>query len=291
MDQNKIGVDMKAIDIADWEDAIDYSWDHDVEDVDSNATIEEFIAVSEKPHEHYLLVEQQRMDDTSSSASTPLMMQAPHRPLPACPGSQAQQVRDEAPSPLLGLGIEPMPSPTAPVDLTQTANDAGKSRTNEATGESGFYSHSPRSPHSHMSKSSSQESIILSVTSSIIGTYRSSNSSTSLSDFAHLAHFGESFDKSGTQPTSPSMDLPVREGSQETVREEAFMLFDTITGHPVLGSDDVTTSSHITIPERTSSMPGLERSKYQLDRKKSGTLSPRARRNTRVSYSLFPTAQ
>ncbi|KIX10448.1 uncharacterized protein Z518_01531 [Rhinocladiella mackenziei CBS 650.93] len=303
--KNRISIGLKPIDIADWEDAIDYSWDHatDLEDgedkSDSDATLDQSRAPS-IPRENYLLVEQSSIDEASSSASTPLMMQVPNKPVqsgPAQPGpTPLPSCHEEPASPLLGLGIDSLqPVPTVSLSVSTQAGQAE----NHFSSTDIFRPRTMKSPKSTMSKSSSQESIILSIASSIIGTHRSSNSSTSLSDFTHLASFGESGEnlKLELQDLPAPVENPLRESSQETIREEpkdtptstdieSKMIFSP---SPTIRHDRGKSASQISIPERTSSMPGVDISKTQAGRKRAGTASSRPRRNTRVSYSLFPT--
>lgn len=301
--KKRISIGVKPIEIEDWEDAIDYSWDHatDLEEVaeevfgDSRA-ISQPIAPTNLG-ERYLIVEQANVEEASSSASTPLMMQA--YPSTARQSSQASLAstspkNDEEPaSPLLGLGIASLPAvPTVSLSANDTvdgAEDAGQF-------ESSYSSTLSRTPNSTMSKSSSQESIILSIASSMIGTQRSSNSSTSLSDFAHLANFGDSMEKLDIRGSTSSIETRNRDGSQDTIREESQASPTTCTlpsdsdifDHPAKKHDRVASASQITIPERKSSIPGTEGINTQGGRRRANTATSRPRRNTRVSYSLFP---
>lgn len=308
----RISVGVKSTEIQDWEEAIDYSWDHAAEledgrdNSDSDATLDRPRA-PQVPQENYLVVEQRAVDETSSSASTPLMMQFPDRPsqvgqsMPAVASSHAFD--QEPSSPLLGLGLGPLPPvPSLSVAAPEPEPVQGTRHNHSINSTESFRPLPVRNTLSSISKSSSTESIILSIASSIIGTHRSSNSSLTMSDFAHLASFGESVEslKLDLHDPSAASDGRVRERSQETIRE----------GSPVTPSTDAAGSptdlsmssrssfvehelyapgSHFSIPERNSSMPGVDISKAQVGRRRAGTGNSRPRRNTRVSYSLFPT--
>ena len=302
--KKRISIGVKPIEIEDWEDAIDYSWDHatDLEEVAEEPLGDSrLISQPTAPtslDERYLIVEQATVEEASSSASTPLMMQA--YPSTARQSSQASLATslykndDEPASPLLGLGIASLPPvPTVSLSAKDTADGAGDAGQFESS-----YPTLSRTPNSTMSKSSSQESIILSIASSMIGTQRSSNSSTSLSDFAHLANFGDSMEKLDIRGSTSSIETRNRDGSQDTIREESQASPTTCTipdhsdifGNPAKKHDRVASASQITIPERKSSIPGFEGNNTQGGRKRANTATSRPRRNTRVSYSLFPSS-
>ena len=305
--RKRISIGVKPIDIEDWEDAIDYSWDHATEleevaeELSSDSTITSGANAPTSLGEKYLIVEQGTAEDASSSASTPLMMQAypnatwefSHASL----GSSSSRNDEEPSSPLLGLGIASIP-PVPTVSLTANDSIDRSGDTSRFNSMASFSSSMSRTPNSTMSKSSSQESIILSIASSVIGTQRSSNSSTSLSDFAHLANFGESMEKLDIRGSTSSIETRNRDGSQDTIREESQSSPATtsmpdhsdIFGIPAKKHDRVASTSQITIPERKSSIPGMEGSKTPGGRRRANTANSRPRRNTRVSYSLFPSA-
>nr|KAK5440205.1 hypothetical protein LTR18_008142 [Exophiala xenobiotica] len=295
---------MRPVRIQDWEDAIDYSWDLDADEdkSDSDATVERPDG-SSIPQENYLVIGQTAVDEASSSASTPLMMQLPkttyHPNLePRVEGWSGAEPKEPS-SPLLGLGIDPLqPVPNvfiAEPESTFVPQHAASRHSTEV-----YRPQILRSPFSSMSKSSSQESIILSIASSVVGTQRSSHSSTSFSDFAHLANFGDSLEslKLDHQETSPCGEHHNREGSQETIREEpatdyndngeaAYCSSGFPMDSPTLRHDRGSSAPSIPIPERKSSMPGGDPSRAS-GRRRAGTGNSRPRRNTRVSYSLFP---
>ncbi|OCT50827.1 hypothetical protein CLCR_06711 [Cladophialophora carrionii] len=308
--KNRISIGVKPIDIEGWEDAIDYSWEHAAEleaedDMGMSPTDLRQPSSFAIPQENYLVVEQGVIDEVSSSASTPLMMQAANKPSRDEPAPLSDQAEDQS-SPLLGLGIDsPQPPPSAP--FTELVASVPHEAENTFSSNEIYRSRDLRSPASVMSKSSSQESFI----ASIFGTHRSSNSSTSLSDFAHLA--GGSFAgstehlKLDLQDFSimPASEKHIREGSQDTIREDSQHTksieglaglggiapvsgFSTSpTGQCALGASRSQTPS---IPERKSSVPdAVDFSKPQIGRKRATTGTSRPRRNTRVSYSLFPT--
>jgi hypothetical protein len=308
--KNRISIGVKPIDIEDWEDAIDYSWEHaaelEAEDDSGNLPLHPRQPTSFGiPAENYLVVEQSFMDEASSSASTPLMMQAPNKPFRDEPAPSSGRTEDQA-SPLLGLGIDSLQPPRS-VPFSEAATRVSPEAENNFSSNEIYRSQVLRSPASVMSKSSSQESFI----ASIFGTHRSSNSSASLSDFAHLASgsFQGSMEhlKLDLQDFSstPVSDKHFREGSQDTIREdsqhtksmEGLAEFGVITpfsgfsASPTTKHDRGASASQIPgIPERTSSIPdGVDTPKPQTGRKRATTGTSRPRRNTRVSYSLFPT--
>ncbi|EXJ86543.1 hypothetical protein A1O3_03496 [Capronia epimyces CBS 606.96] len=308
--KHRISIGVKTIQLEDWEDAIDYSWDHaaELEEVENRgAPTTDRSRPPSIQHESFLHVEQGAADETSSAASTPLMMQGARegfemhqmeqKPIPS------RRLDEEPSSPLLGLGIDSVQSvPTDTVAQSDAAHIEPGGNRFESTEI--YRPNFIRSPNSCMSKSSSQESIILSIASSIIGTHRSSNSSTSLSDFTHLANFGGSLDnlKLDFEGTSFPVEMRARDGSQDTIREEsqgpsatATEDLDTRFDSPVafktspnLKHDRGKSASQIPIPERKSSMPGSDISHTHTGRRRAGTTNSRPRGNTRVSYSLFP---
>ncbi len=308
--KNRISVGVKPISIEDWEDAIDYSWEHaaELEAQEGTAISPSILRHASSfsiPRENYLVVEQSFVDEASSSASTPLMMQAPTKPSREAPPSSNGKVEDPS-SPLLGLGIDALQSLPS-VSLREAAVSAHQDVEDSFSSHDFYRSQAMRSPASIMSKSSSQESII----ASIFGTHRSSNSSTSLSDFAHLASgsFGGSMEhlKLDLQDFSSSLasDKHFREGSQDTIREDGqytklmedhadtgvIAPFSAFTASPTIKHDRGASASQIPIiPERKSSVPDLEASKPHTGRKRATTGTSRPRRNTHVSYSLFPTS-
>ncbi|OAP57022.1 hypothetical protein AYL99_09134 [Fonsecaea erecta] len=299
--KNRFSVGVKPIDIENWEDAIDYSWEHAAEfDEDDGNNTSNTAAISHQPRalsipsENYLVVEQPSLDEASSSASTPLTMQMPSYPSRDDSGP-IRRLEGEPSSPLLGLGIEsPKPVPTVSLDEAAVSDSQPQ---DSFVSTDAFRNRPMRSPVSTMSKSSSQESFI----ASIFGTHRSSNSSTSLSDLAHLASFGNSMEslKLDLQDFGANVEKHFREGSQDTIREgsQSSKTADShvlepvgpFTTSPTIKHDRGVSASQIPVPERKSSMPGVELSKAQVGRKRATTATSRPRRNTRVSYSLFPT--
>jgi hypothetical protein len=310
--KNRISIAVKATGIEEWDDAIDYSWEHAAEledeaDAYSLACMLGHPSSLSIPHENYLFVEQNNLDETTSSASTPLMMQGPDKPFREVPNPSPDQKEEPLPS-LLGLGINALQPPHR-VSLGETGSnaqpEAGK---NSFTASEGLRSRIMRSPVSMMSKSSSQESFI----ASIFGTHRSSNSSTSLSDFAHLAtgSFAGSLeslklDLQDFTSMSSATDKHIREGSQDTIREDShrsrfiealpetgdLVPLPRFSTSPIPKHDRGASASAIpSIPRRKSSLSdAADTTKTHPGRKRANTGASRPRRNTRVSYSLFPT--
>ncbi|KAL2393251.1 hypothetical protein ABEF93_001913 [Exophiala dermatitidis] len=310
---NRISVGVKDIQLEDWENAIDFSWDYEaeIEEILGTSNLDvatDLCRASSAQHENFLLVGQRTVDEVSSSASTPLMMQGGYKPLNLEAKQPVSHHRyDSEPlSPLFGLGIE------AVQEMSRVAY-AGHDNRHVEQGVNHFDStdvlrpNLARSTYSSMSKSSSQESIILSIASSIIGTHRSSNSSTSMSDLIHLANLGESLEnlKPDVRGSRGPMENRAREGSQDTIREEHAGETNDATEAPATSVQQTETNGlhkhHdrgasaplVYIPERKSSMlpgAGAETETPQIHgRKRAGTMNSRPRGNTRVSYSLFPT--
>ncbi|EXJ80327.1 hypothetical protein A1O1_08471 [Capronia coronata CBS 617.96] len=308
-----VSVRVKTAPLEDWEDAIDDSWDQaveleDVEDRHSSETMVERSKLPSRHHENLLRVEQRAANETSSSGSTPLMMHVARKPVPlnqAEPQLNPSRYLDgETSSSLLGLGIESVHSMPNVAPARPDSGCIGQ-RDSRLDSADLFRPNFIRSPNSSMSKSSSQESIILSIASSIIGTHRSSNSSTSLSDLARLANFGGSVDnlKLELEGSVLPVEGRLRYGSQETIRKEFQRPLDspteafdarpdsptTFTTFPNPKHDRGASAPQVSIPDRNSSMAGAETSRTPGGRKRAGTTTSRPRGNTRVSYSLFPT--
>lgn len=298
-----LSLGVQQADMESWEDAIDYSWEHptDEDDLPESASS---ISSNAAPHslgrlfqDKFMLIEQATAEEASSSASTPLMMQPTARAHLARPGLVPSASFDEPASPLLGLGIDALITLPPAYLLEKTTVLGSVIDRDDMAMEvaTDCYRHSPKST---MSKSSSQESIILSIASSIAGTHRSSNSSTSLSDFAHLANFGDAMDKLDTEPmATPPLD-EVERISKETIRDSSHTGLSTPASQPEVStevdpapyaSEEAWSGSKITIPDRKSSISASDASKAVSGRRRANTGNSRPRRNTRVSYSLFPT--
>lgn len=306
----RTSVAIKSPQMQDWEDAIDDAWDSvadsEVSGCTSDSTATEEMCKAPCTHpDNYLVVDQTVADEASSSASTPLMMQLPRL---AYQPERAQQATlppltfvPEPSSPLLGLGIGSL-QPIHDVSVAAPDSSPVHGQDHQFASSDSFRSQLMRSPASCISKSSSQESIILSIASSIIGTQRSSNSSTAFSDFARFASFGESVDnlKLDLQDPTTPVETQARDGSQETIREETQSTFggeieapDSPTTpsmtFPVPRHDRGASAPQIWVPDRKSSLPGGDTLKSPSGRRRAGTSTSRPRKNTRVSYSLFPT--
>ena len=290
----------------DWDDAIDYFWEHaaELETEDhacSPATSFRQTSALSIPHKNYLIVEQSHNDETISAGSTPLTMQVPDKPYRDIPSPPAPGTEEQ--SRLLGLGIDAL------YQLSNaTFSEAAVGALHEAENSfaSGNAYHSRVSPVSMISKSSSRESFI----ASIFGTQRSSNSSTSLADFAHLANGSYEGSVENLKldlqnfSCTPATDKHFREGSQDTIREDPqhtksigaladmsiIASLPSFTTSPTLKHNrGASASAILIIPRRKSSLAdAVEVSKTQIGRTRATTGTSRPRRNTRVSYSLFP---
>jgi hypothetical protein len=299
----RTSIGIKKIDIDDWEDAIEYSWDHPP-DAD-----EEFDGRHQLSHVA-------SFDSMPPRGALPALPPPPSQrppPLPLTPvmeqttaESQTELVsptrgHDERASrypSLQGLGIETFRSPT----VLNIDRDDGTER-DEARESLQIPLQIPprrRDPGSPISKSSSQESIILSIASSIMGTHRSSNSSTSLGD---IDHFTSVEDEGVVDSTHGQQARQGSDSSQETVTTEPHSVvaplaesvltpvseFPSTKLPPVVESYPRRPSaSRVQVPNRTSSIIGGKFPAPPASRSRSNTLNGRPK-NVRVSYSLFPT--
>lgn len=319
----RISIGIKKIDIEDWENAIDYAWDHplDMEEVGVPAfdSPTAYAQTPPSPPESFLVVSQPPSEPVTQP-STPLMMQAPNRPLPTPDTSKRFSTlhRPSSKLSLQGLGI----AATAP--QPQATDQKGPFDT-MSKHESLVVPHSipkipvlRREPSSPISKSSSQESIILSIASSIMGTHRSSNSSTSLGDVSNLASIEDENESDAprdqSRHTASDNDMPPKsatprpsddsnrsgntsDGSQETVKTDIIPEAPTNAPPPPPPEQapvHVRTTSipRANVPNRTSSIAAPTMTKGPAARARSNTLITRPRYNpSRVSYSLFPSAQ
>ena len=155
-----------------------------------------------------------------------------------------------------------------------------------------------REPGSPISKSSSQESIILSMASSIMGTHRSSNSSTSLSDLSNLAGIENDSVSFITDDAKLRAQSNTSDSSQNTVTTESHSVSTLGTDLTSPPASNNTSPAHkhergislsrINVPNRTSSMAAA-RPMSPVARQRSSTLNTRPKNlTTRASYSLFP---
>lgn len=301
--KNRASIGIKKIDIEDWEDAIDYSWDHPP-DLDDGF---------EPNYDHVEIVDPSVAVAKDPAATTRPAHSSRSKPLSLTPVMEDQtfdKIRREnevmsattgfsdignSAVRLQGLGIESL----RPVTAYQVEADAGSDR--GSMRESLRIPGIRREPGSPMSKSSSQESIILSIASSIMGTHRSSNSSTSFSDMGQLASIEDesSMAQATNEHRADSVGGNVSDSSQDTVTTEPKSVYTPATEppSPPIGKHYVpshnrergTSVSRVHVPNRTSSIMGSTKPP-PATRQRSSTLSGRPK-NVRVSYSLFPTTQ
>lgn len=198
--RKRISIGLKAIAIQDWEDAVDSSWDFDpdAEDtVDWPAEVD--VNVNNLPIHLDGSCTSEGDQSCPSPTITPIPWKTPaRRELDPSPTDSETIVALDAstlvttvsrptssggvlpPSDSLalhGLGIEP----------ASTSNGLGEESSSPSRDDTPRPDHSPASrdrisSHSNISKSSSQESIILSIASSLFSAHRSSNSTASLPD-------------------------------------------------------------------------------------------------------------
>ncbi|RMD43514.1 hypothetical protein DV735_g1620, partial [Chaetothyriales sp. CBS 134920] len=312
----RISIGLKRIEVEDWEDAIDYAWDHPL-DMDEDAGFRgiDSYSVQKLPPsrtESFLVVRQPSYDSTSQPATPLMMMQAPNKPLPV-PGPLKHVPTLNEPATnasLRGLGIaSTTPTPHSPTVDLFPGNPRGSFR--DLLDRRSITA--LREPDSPMSKSSSQESIILSIASSIMGTCRSSNSSASMGDISMLNCLeDETGDVSSRVPSTAMATKSVQmaqdtlesndsDGSQDTIISEATPAVHASALRPVSTEDRNRTIvrtmrsasiSEAFVPRRSSSITGRTSAKTPGARSRSSTLTSRPRYTaSRASYSLFPTVQ
>lgn len=289
-----------AIDTMDWEDAVDEAWD-DVDETNGSATNTSFSSFNSTLS--------MASDPATSAVSTPLMM-APNRPLPAipsqrvspCNGAKSEKlgsVREDAQqTDLAGLGIcsDPpaAPLPSLPNFSRSSSLHVPKRRSSMCYGA-----------NETLTRSSSQESIILSIASSYMDTQRSSKSSVCADDFI-------TFSKAQEQPifafSTPGQDSQATEETESRkarpesgclpsdILEQLSKVSASLNSQDVLEAQDTVppvpplpqhkyskSSPKVIVPERRSSVAVTGRSR-------SHTTGARPRQTSGVSYSLFPAA-
>jgi hypothetical protein len=327
--------------VDDWDDAIDDSWDYAAEPEaiaspchsSMTAQVASFVdrAMTRLAGPEQIAALTSQEDKPARAESPPLSRpDSPIHPaeLRICIPDVSPQKRSES-SPLLGLGIElqhsrqqSLESCTTPIpavaSIASEPNDRGSSLT--ASFNSDF------SAVSGISNCSSQESIIWSIASSIMGTQRSSNSSHSLLEqlpdyqqatkyFDELKaglervqgdvediHEEQIIPKSSPEkPCSPEKQPHLRARSLATEPVLGAAAHDmqrqrrtsSITNNPRAsqGHERVPSGSRIPVPARKSSFKDQpEACRPQARRMRSATTTARSRHVSRASYSLFPGA-
>ena len=297
--KRRTSVGIKKIDIEGWEDAIEYSWDHPADlDDDFYAGFDQPVAMEGPPvaEDGTLRVARRNtMNRPVPLTLTPVIEQESSQRLFDDPQLQSPTTgypskEPSAPS-LHGLWIEAFRPTTAIQD------EGGFIPDRESKTDSLRIPASRRDPAATLSKSSSQESIILSIASSIMGTHRSSNSSTSLGDLSHVA---KNEDDNNCQ--HESAEGSISGSSQETVTTEPQSVSTPATEFPSpLNSNNSspahkrergTSFSRVQVPNRTSSIAAANPMPMG-PRQRSTTLNGRPKniRTSHSSYSLFPSAQ
>ncbi|KAK5953809.1 hypothetical protein OHC33_005078 [Knufia fluminis] len=293
-----------AVDTMDWENAVDEAWDavDDAYEADNSAIESSFSSFNSTLSA--------TVDDVRLGASSPLNA-APNRPLPATPSQRASPSvvvepqklesvqEDEQQQPdLAGLGISSCP-PSTPLPSVPNFSRSSSLHYAKNRGSMCF------GTNEILTRSSSQESIILSIASSFIGTQRSSNSSVYTDDMLNLSGAREK--RSSDSAAIGQVDQMEKERSALKARPESGCLptdvieqLSKVSVNPnaeeaAEAKDDVPpvpavpqhkyskSSSRVTVPERRSSAASSSR-------KRSNTTGARPRQSTRISYSLFPNA-
>lgn len=287
-----------AIDTMNWEEAVDEAWDV-VDELDEDMSSHQSLSFEQYDGVKAGFLDPANSEYGRSAVSTPLMMAAPHRA--AAPASErASPVlgmephklesvqEDEQQTEISGLGISSCP----PSGSMVSAGNFSRSSSIHLPRRRSSLSYSTPD---RLTRSSSQESIILSIASSIIGTTRSSNSSVLADDLmsARKAHDEGLTDNMYQSARPESGCLPADLFEQMS---KAGLTLDSsdeaekveIPPIPPTPSHKYSKStSKVTVPERRSSMVASEHSKANRNRSHTaGTRPPQL--NTRISYSLFP---
>jgi hypothetical protein len=254
----RISVGIKKIDIDDWEDAIDYSWDHAFDGDDDLDEKPEAITKSDiLPQTSYAFAPQR------TSSTTRLQSFGPLNDLPIRTTKSDLNLQ--------GLGI----GSTRPESGFAAAPEYEEYSEKHESLKVPFVRREPGSP---ISKSSSQESIILSIASSIMSNHRSS-SSTSLGDL-------ESIKDEDTLPQTDSKKLV---GGSGSISSSETVTTDRKSGSVPVSSEDTLEELPNTSHQRGPSASRLPFVK-STTRQRSSTQSSNRKLNSRASYSLFPTA-
>lgn len=295
-----------AIDTYGWEDVVDEAWD----DIDNtpDSGYASLIGQNNSQHER-LGVKSFGVDNSASS--TPLMMaEAPRLQLgslgnsfdnsfSSCLGSTTQygQRQEDAPSDsLAGLGIKSCSAATSP----PTAVNFSRSSSLRLP-KHGLIHHGP---HESLTRSSSQESIILSIASSINGTQRSSNSSMLADEMISISCIQEDIIREA--PEEDQDENIDSAAERPRVRPESGCLPTNMMGKiasrpivveqkadppptPAVAKHEYSKStSKVAVPERRSSIVAADAARSP--RTRSNTTGARIRHGSRTSYSLFPAA-
>lgn len=290
-ESTRTSVSFAAVDIMNWEDAVDEAWD-DVDDGSSGSLLK---------------VTQPEIPPVESTSSTPLMMttvtcggltKSPNR----MSSSQNLEVRplesvkeDEPIIDLTGLGISSCPASgvTASVPRLSRASSINFSKRRSSSGH----------VNEALTRSSSQESFILSIASSMGCTQRSSNSSVSAADLTsmyygshgddcnHIEHDEVDHDHVGSaRPESGCLPPDILEQiSQFGASFSAAQVChaENIPPVPALPKESREQSlAQLSVPERRSSIVATNGA--TSTRKRSSTWGSKPRQISSPSYSLFP---
>lgn len=322
-----------------WDDAIDDSWDYATEPDEiaiewpssMTAQVASFV---DKAMTKLAAPEQSESSTSQQAKSTVAISPPPASPQFSSPSSKLRLSTRERSSPngsesspLLGLGIElqrssqqglescTTPTPVVP-SVASEVNDTGSSLMASFNSDSSVVS--------GISKCSSQESIIWSIASSIMGTQRSSNSSNSLveqlPDYPSAVksidelkealesvqeHLQEVHEDQSDQNYSSHQAYPPGNQSHQRAQSLATDFVYGTGSHDIQrrrstsssrnsprasnGHERVPSGSRVPIPARKSSVrdqPELGRPPAR--RMRSATTTTRSRHASRASYSLFP---
>lgn len=286
-----------AVDTMNWEDAVDEAWD------DADGTAAE--AQPEETRMELLAIE--------SAGSTPLMMNSASCGPPKSPNRtssahgaaievhQLESVKEDEPTiDLTGLGISACPASgaTSSVPRLSRSSSINFSKRRSSSSHHG---------NDTLTRSSSQESMIMSIASSIGGTQRSSNSSVSVAELNNMygSHAEDcNHREQGERDESHAGAGKARPESgclPPDILEQVTQFGSTFSANQTCNTEDVPpvppvpqhthnkSTSRLLVPERRSSIVGA--SGPGSSRKRSNTWGNRPRQAPTVSYSIFPSTQ
>lgn len=291
-----------AVDTMDWEAAVDEAWEADDDQEFVQSAYFENTSKRNSP-----LVGNLSVEHSTSTGSTPLMMAQAPRSNSSVPerispviGSEFHKLEivqeDECSTSLSGLGISSfLDTNTAEGSIRDSAiSDAQLNRSQSSASSSRQHC---------LTRSSSQESVIYSLASSIMETQRSSKSSVFTGDLATrrtedldivTEASGEDSDlttnQSRIRPESGCLPSDILRQYQSTCGSAQQDVEAPVCTNVRISDDQRTKSMpQVTVPERKSSI--FTSKSGRMSRARSNTVGTRPRQNSRVSYSLFPAAQ
>lgn len=300
-----VSTNFSVINTMNWEDAIDEAWDVSGADGDDDPTspgirtplssnASPSLAGPLRPNSHEaamvspMITESKQVQHLPAGSVSPFCTQD-FRKLECVQEDQPQSCKN-------GLGISAClrAGPNSPtINFSRSSSLHLRQRSSSTSCV----------PQESLTRSSSQESIILSIASSVVGTQRSSSSSVLAEDLMHMNRVREHtinetpeeendrdklYPDLATKPRPESGCLPsgVLDYVMQSSIDNAAIVFPI---PPVPNHKHGKSSSKLVVPERRSSIVASELG--TSTRKRSNTTGTRPRQGSRMSYSLFPCPQ